>query len=278
MKGAGAVYLVASDPAGDDPVAAEALDSAHFVVVQELFRTATAERADVVFPAQSFVEREGTFTTGLRRVQRFYPAVPALGTTRPDWEITAMVGRRLGGSFEMDSASEVMQAVRQEAPGYAHVTYPALAEVEKQWPDVGGPDLYFGGTSYANVLGLGIGLASGAEEGRSLAAAAHESPGPAGGEGMLLVPVERLYDRGATVLPSETLAARMAEARVEISPADAARLGLQAGQMVEIRWDGRSQKLPAITVAGVPAGAVLLPRSTGVPLTEPVRVEIRPAG
>jgi anaerobic selenocysteine-containing dehydrogenase len=65
---------------------------------------------------------------------------------------------------------------------------------------------------------------------------------------------------------------------VEISPADAARLGLQAGQMVEIRWDGRSQKLPAITVAGVPAGAVLLPRSTGVPLTEPVRVEIRPAG
>ena len=278
MKGVGAIYLVASDPAGDDPSAAVALDSAGFVVVHELYRTATAERADVVFPAQSFVEREGTFTTGLRRVQRFYPAVPPLGTTRPDWEITARVGRRLGGGFEMDSASEVMQAVRQEAPGYANVTYPALARVEKQWPDVGGPDLYFGGTSYANVQGLGIGLPSGAEEGKSLASAVHESPSSAAGEGMLLVPVERLYDRGATVLPSETLAGRMAEARVEISPADAARLGLQAGQMVEIRWDGRSQKLPAIAVAGVPAGAALLPRSTGVPLSEPVRVEIRPTG
>ena len=278
LKSSGAAYVVASDPAGDDPAVAQALDSAGFVVVHELYRTATAELADVVFPAQSFVEREGTYTSGLRRVQRFYPAVPPLGGARPDWQITAEIGRRLAGGFEEDSPSEIMETIRREAPGYARVTYPALAQVEKQWPDVGGPDLYFGGTSYANGQGMGISLPSGADAGASIAVGQVERPKPVAGEGMLLVPVERLYDRGATVLPSQTLAGRMAEARLEVSTADAARLGLQPGQMVEIRWNGRSEKIPAAIRQGVPAGAVLIPRSTGVPLTDPVRVEIRPAG
>ena len=77
-----AVYVAAADPAGDDPALAEALKSAQFVVVQELFLTETAKLADVVLPASAYTEREGTYTSAERRVQRFYPAVPARPGTK----------------------------------------------------------------------------------------------------------------------------------------------------------------------------------------------------
>ncbi len=80
MQAAKALYVVGADPAGDDRPWQQADGSAGFLVVQELFLTATASLADVVLPVQAFTEREGSFTSGERRVQRFYPAVPA----RPD--------------------------------------------------------------------------------------------------------------------------------------------------------------------------------------------------
>ena len=70
-----AIYITAADPVGDDPTLADIIRNAGFVVVQDLFLTETAKLADVVLPAQPFTEREGTFTSGERRVQRFYPGV-----------------------------------------------------------------------------------------------------------------------------------------------------------------------------------------------------------
>ncbi len=65
------VYIVGADPVADDPKLAKALEGAEFVAVQDVIETATTEIADVVLPAQAFTEREGTFTSGERRVQRF---------------------------------------------------------------------------------------------------------------------------------------------------------------------------------------------------------------
>ncbi len=78
------VYVAAADPAGDDPELAQALKAARAVIVQELFLTETAKLADVVLPAQTFTERDGSLTSGERRVQRYYPATPprARGTAR----------------------------------------------------------------------------------------------------------------------------------------------------------------------------------------------------
>jgi NADH-quinone oxidoreductase subunit G len=76
------VYIAGADPVADDPKLAKALEGAEFVAVQDVMETATTEIADVVLPAQAFTEREGTLTSGERRVQRFYPAVPVTAMRR----------------------------------------------------------------------------------------------------------------------------------------------------------------------------------------------------
>ncbi|MBE9475123.1 MAG: NADH-quinone oxidoreductase subunit NuoG, partial [Chloroflexi bacterium] len=95
-----ALYIAAADPAGDDPNLVEAIKTTGFIVVQELFLTETAKLADVVLPAQAFIEREGTLTNGERRVQRFYTAVPERLQTRPDYSITAQISQLVGLELE----------------------------------------------------------------------------------------------------------------------------------------------------------------------------------
>jgi NADH-quinone oxidoreductase subunit G len=113
VSSAKALLVMAADPLGDHPDLAAELPAGCFVVVQELTMTDTARRADVVLPAQSFVERQGTFTTGERRVQRFYPAIRPQGEALPDFEILARIGRRAGVPLH-DDPSEVMQAIASE--------------------------------------------------------------------------------------------------------------------------------------------------------------------
>ena len=89
-----ALFVLAADPIGDGLLAGRG--NLDFLVVQELFLTETAAQADVVLPAQSWAEREGTFTSGERRVQRYYPAIQPIGEARPDWQILAQIGERVG--------------------------------------------------------------------------------------------------------------------------------------------------------------------------------------
>jgi NADH-quinone oxidoreductase subunit G len=79
------LYLAGADPIGDGRI--ESRGDLDFLIVQELFMTETANQADVVLPAQSWAEREGTFTNGERRVQRYYPALHPVGESRADWKI-----------------------------------------------------------------------------------------------------------------------------------------------------------------------------------------------
>jgi NADH-quinone oxidoreductase subunit G len=89
------LYIMGADPAANNPTARAALEAAEFVVVQELFLTETAQLADVVLPAASFLEREGTYTNAERRVQRFRQGRPPLGESRADWLIVRDVARAI---------------------------------------------------------------------------------------------------------------------------------------------------------------------------------------
>jgi NADH-quinone oxidoreductase subunit G len=284
---AGVVYVAAADPAGDDPALSDALETAGFVVVQELFLTETARLADVVLPVQSFIEREGTFTSGERRVQRFYPVVPPFKGARPDFAIAALIAQRLEIPAESRSPSLVMMRLAEAAAGgtdaaetgaigdYVGLSYPKISAVHEQWPIVHREDMFYGGTSYENRQGLGVQLQPGVQSGRWQAAdASFTAQQPADalraetGQ-VILAPVTRLYDRGRTVTPSVLLHARLAGPEICLHPATAAGLNLAEHDTVTVSLSGISYPLAVRLDEALPEGVAVLPRSVGVPLFGP---------
>jgi len=133
-----AFYIMGENPAITEACAADvprALDTAEFVIVQDLFLTETAKHATLVLPAASFLEKEGTITNTERRIQLIRKAREPPGEARPDWEIIIMVANALGlRGFQHKSPREVMSEVSGLVPQYAGVTYEALEPYGLQWP------------------------------------------------------------------------------------------------------------------------------------------------
>jgi NADH-quinone oxidoreductase subunit G len=276
LKDKGVVYVVAADPVGDQPGLADMLHKNTFLVVQELYLTSTAKLADVVFPAQSFIEREGTYTSGERRVQRFYSAVMPLGESRSDWRIVASLADLLGIEIEATSAAGIMSEINEAIPDYADITYQMLMKVEPQWPLVGGKDRYFGGTVFKNSEGLGIQLDPGILPDEPFEITWTIPDEEFHVDGLLLVPITCLYDGGTTVVPSVLLHERTRSLHMALNPSDADRIGVTDGAQVEFRWNGNTMKLPTRVDDNVPEGAALVPRSLGVPVRAPIGIQVTP--
>src|SRR5260370_2095535 len=106
-----------------------ALDKLDLLVVQELFETDTTAFADVVFPATSFAETDGTFTNNDGFVQRIRKSIEPVHQARPDWLVTAQVGKELGVDFGFEaSASAVFREIADRIPAYAGLRYPLLKD------------------------------------------------------------------------------------------------------------------------------------------------------
>jgi len=269
------VLIAACDPAGDDPALAAALKTAKYVIVQELFPTETTRLADAVFPAQAFSEREGSLTSAARRVQRFYPAIPAFGEARPDFIITANLAKKAGLELEAASATVVMDQVAARYKSFAGLSYARLADVSEQWPIVGRGDIYYGGTTYENTRGLGCPLALG-EAGNLTVGKSTESKRPNEDE-LLAVPVSRLYDRGLTVISSELLHAHIGETSLSLHPDTAAHYKVQAGAMAQLKVNGTAYKVRVLVDESVPASVAILPRSMGIPINSPTVISLKAA-
>ncbi len=271
------VYIAGADPAGDDPALEKALKGAKFIVVQDLFQTTTAELADVVLPAQAYTERGGTFTSGERRVQRFYPAVPPLGETKADYAIAADIAKKLDIDLEGSSPVLVFEKLAASVKDFEGLSYAKLAEVVEQWPIVGRGDMYYGGTTYENTQGLGVQLVSAAERGETVSIPkVREEAGLRPKEDELLaVPVTKLYDRGATVAPAELLTGRIGKATIALHPDAARKLGVEAGARVKVSFDGLKGEAVVKIDETISAGVVLVPRSMGLAIREPVAIKVK---
>lgn len=273
MGKASALYLVACDPAGDDPTLPLTPD---FLVVQDLFLTATAKLAHVVLPALPFTEREGSLVNGERRVQRYYPAVPARPGPRPDFAISGQLGKLLGIDLEDRIAAKVMMRIAAEAPAFAGISYTALAQAPEQWPIIGRADLYYGGTTYENKQGIGVQLPNGILRGEQVTL---NWPSLATGipneEGILAVPIKTLYDSGTTLLPSRLLDQRRIGTVIWIHPTQANTNAIQEGDLVHLQIGEASAMATALLDEHVPPGVILTPRSTGIPLHEPHLVQLK---
>lgn len=130
------LYITGENPMVSDPDTQhvkEGLEKA-FLVVQDIFLTETAELADVILPAASFAEKDGTFTNTERRVQRIRKAVPSPGKAQPDWWILSQLLQRMGLEAEYAGPEAIFEEIRRVTPSYAGISYSRIKEEGISWP------------------------------------------------------------------------------------------------------------------------------------------------
>jgi NADH-quinone oxidoreductase subunit G len=275
---AAAVYIVGADPIGDGTLKLRSGRRRPYIVVQDLFESETAKIADAVLPAQSYMEREGTFTSGERRVQRFYPAVPSPDGPKPDFAITSQLARQMGVILEGTSASVVFEIMSaEEESSFARLNYAHLSEVREQWPIVGRGDVYYGGTTYENKQGLGVQLFSAAQRGKkvSVPRARKTATLRPKEKQLLAVPVTKLYDRARSVSSAPLLERRIGEPFVALHPTAAARFGAVAGQRVTLSLNGAKEEAVVKIDPSISTGVALIPRSMGLPIRAPKPIRLK---
>ena len=114
---------------------AAAFRKLEFFVVQDIFFGATCEFADVVLPACPSLEKEGTFTSTERRIQRLYQVFEPTEGSRPDWWIIQEIAKRLGAGWTYQHPSEIMDEIASLTPMFAGVNYERLDGYKSlQWP------------------------------------------------------------------------------------------------------------------------------------------------
>jgi len=124
-----ALYLAGSLLPENLRDAGGAIRKLDFLVVQELFENETTEFADVVLPAASFAEIDGTYTNNDGFVQRVRKSIEPVNQSKPDWLIVAQVAKELGVDFGFEmSASSVFRELAERTPAYANLRYPALKD------------------------------------------------------------------------------------------------------------------------------------------------------
>jgi formate dehydrogenase major subunit len=206
----------------------EALEAVDFLVVQDIFLTETAAKADVVLPAACFAEKDGTFTNTERRVQRVRKAIEAPGKAREDKDILIDLLERLGVPTEDPSASGVFDELASLAPQYAGMSFLRLDQTGLQWPcpakdHPGTPILHT--RNFTRGLGAFIPLAWRAP------AEGTDSDYP-----WILTTGRNLYQYHTRTMTGreEGLTRLAGTSYVEIHPEAAAGLGIEDGEMVRL--------------------------------------------
>ena len=241
--GVRAMYITGENPLLSEPDlnrADELFRRLEFLVVQDIFMHETAELADVVLPATSFAEKDGTFTNSERRVQRVRQAIPPVGGSRPDWDIVCDLGRRMceklglpwAEQFTYGHPSDIFDEMAQLTPILSGISYQRLdAEGGIQWPC---PSPEHPGTTYlyADDFPRGDRAKFVAFEQGPLAAETPSERFP-----LVLNTGRVLYHwHGGTITRRvDGLMARSPALEVSINPLDGERFGLQDGGQVQVR-------------------------------------------
>lgn len=133
-----AMYIMGENPMVSDPDLHHVEDNLkrlELLVVQDIFLTETAKLAHIVLPGVSFAEKEGTFTSTDRRVQRVRRAIDPLGEAKPDHEIICKIAKRMGSNdFEYNSEEEIFEEITRLTPIYQGITYKRIDQEGIQWP------------------------------------------------------------------------------------------------------------------------------------------------
>ncbi|RLM51229.1 formate dehydrogenase subunit alpha [Halorubrum sp. Atlit-28R] len=231
------LYVMGENPIMSEPDGNETerrfREELGFMVVQDIFMTETAELADVVLPATTWAERDGTVTNTDRRVQRMRGVHKVHENTRHDLDILCEVGTRLfdGDEFDFEGPEDVFEELREVCPIMHGMTYDALGETGIHWPcyeegDEGDSFLY--ADSFETDDGLG-----------RIEGVVHQEPKETPDEEYPLVlttaRLEEHYNTGTMSRRSPTLSKQHPENFVDVHPNDAERYGIEDGDHVTLK-------------------------------------------
>ncbi len=252
-----AMYIIGENPVVSEAEAAQAgspLEHLDFLVVQDIFLTETGKLADVVLPASSFAEKDGTFTNTERRVARVRQAIPPVGRSRPDWQIICELSRSLGYPMDYASPEEIFEEIRQVTPSYAGITYGRLeSEGGLQWPC---PHLDHPGTQYLHKDRFARG------KGQFFPIEHREPAELTDEEFPLILTTGRVlyqYHTGTMSRRAPGLVEKAPECRVEIAARDAQTYGIEDREMVRV--SSRRGQLTARALVSTKAfpGTIFIP-------------------
>ena len=237
-EGIKALYIMGANPASERPTWAANLDKLDLLVVQELFLTETAAKADVVLPALSWAEVDGTFTNLERRVQRAPKAVRDPHTkAAADWMILDHLAGKLGSRWGYADEHAITQEIGETIPLYAGVTWEALGDQGVQYD----ASAVRPRPAYRKVV---------------------QPPLPAAAASTLtLVSGTVLYDGGRLFSLTKQMVNMAFGATAALNPADAAKLGIVEGGQVVVGNKHGELTLQAKLDAQVQPGTVWIPES-----------------
>jgi formate dehydrogenase alpha subunit len=253
-----AMYIIGEDPANSDPFSShvkDCLEELDFLVVQDIFMTATAQLADVVLPAASWAEKEGTYTSTERRVQWSNRAVEPPGEAKSDLEILCMVANSLGLKFDYPDAASVLAEINNLVPAYKGITRQRLGVGGLIWPC---PSVDHPGTPILHSAGFKL------QDGRAIIAPVQYRPAveDVSREYPLILTTGRIavhFNAGSMTRRSPSLMERAPSLFVEINPDDAAPLKIKDGDSVEVCSRRGKAVAQARVTDSVRPGVVFMP-------------------
>ncbi|MBN2500551.1 MAG: molybdopterin-dependent oxidoreductase [Anaerolineales bacterium] len=229
-----ALYMMGENPALSEANAShavKAMEELDFFVVQDIFMSESARFADVILPAASYAEKDGTFTNTERRVQRVRRAIEPVGDARPDWWIACEIAKRMGvEGFDFENPREIMQEIASLTPSYGGISYERIEEVGLQWPC---PTEDHPGTPYLHKGKFALPGGKGVFHELTYKPSA-ENPDK---EFPLLLTTDRSlyhYHTATMTRRVEGLEILDGEEFLKINPKDAEKFGLDDGEMVKV--------------------------------------------
>ncbi|KJS21449.1 MAG: formate dehydrogenase [Clostridiaceae bacterium BRH_c20a] len=225
------LYIMGENPMISDPDinhVQKALESLDFLVVQDIFLTETAQFADVILPAVSFAEKDGTFTNTERRVQLVKKAIEPKNNAKPDWVIIMELMNRLGYQANYQHPQEIMEEIAKLTPQYGGINYYRISEEGLQWPC---PNTDHPGTKYLHqkhfTRGKGLFMPINYRESAEITDA--EYP-------LILTTGRILYQYHTRTMTGreEGLNQKAPESYIEISPKTADAQSINDGEMIRI--------------------------------------------
>ncbi len=254
-----ALYIIGEDPVICDPNIKKtraALENLDFLVVQEIFMTATAKMANVVLPAAAWAEKDGSYTSMERRVQWIDRAVPPVGEAKEGLWIINQIARRLGLDFNYADAAQVLKEINRFVPSYAGMTRERISKIGGlRWPC---PDENHPGTEILHKERFST------PDGKARIATVENKP-PAeetSPEYPILLTTGRIvvhYNSGSMTRRSPSLLERDSELYIEISPEDAAKLKIRQGEMAIVKTRRGETEARARVTDKVRPGVAFMP-------------------